>query len=230
MTELLPKEISRVLYLDCDTLVCNDIQKIWEQDMSDFMAAGVLDCMDKDYTRKIGLGENDVYINSGVILFNLENIRKCNLEKKFEKVINEKGNLFKYPDQDAINVTMKDNIKVIPMEYNVISQCLLFEYKDYMYYRNGARYYNEMQYDIAKQNFCILHMTGGFAYARPWFEKSAYPYKQLFDKYYIMANSITQYWGKDNRSMVQKLVALLYANPLPGKKWILRFLRKINNR
>ena len=230
LVELLPQNIEKILYLDCDTLVCKDIRKLWNTDLSQYLVAGVLDCMDKNYINKIGLDNSDIYINSGVLLFNLINMRKYDLEDKFEQIIKEKGQYFKYPDQDAINIVMNKHIKTIPMEYNLITQCLAFNYDEYMFYRNGNIYYNEKQYDFAKQNFCILHMTSGFAYARPWFEKSTYPYKNIFIKNYIMANSTMKYWGDDNRSFVQKVVSKIFEISIPGKKYILRIMRKINNR
>ena len=125
---------------------------------------------------------------------------------------------------------MRDSIKVLPMKYNVVSQCLGFKYEEYVIYRNSSNYYTKKEYDESKSEHTILHMTGGFMYARPWYYNSKYPYKDIFSEYYMLANGNNEFWGKDNRNKKQILVSIMCNINIPWKMKIIAFLRKINNR
>lgn len=230
LTELLPNDIEKILYMDCDTIICDDICDLWNEDITEYNVAGVLDCMDDNYKEKIGLGIGHLYINSGVLLFNLNKLRDINIEKEFVDLVNKRGSCFKYPDQDVINVVMRDSIKVLPMKYNVVSQCLGFKYEEYVIYRNSSNYYTKKEYDESKSEHTILHMTGGFMYARPWYYNSKYPYKDIFSEYYMLANGNNEFWGEDNRNKKQILVSIMCNINIPWKMKIIAFLRKINNR
>lgn len=102
----LPKD--KILYLDIDILFNDDIQKLYDIDISDYEYAAAKD----HYGKK--LLKHD-YINSGVILFNTKMIRQTGLLKKARDLINNKKIMF--PDQTAIyrNTTKK---LILPQYFN----------------------------------------------------------------------------------------------------------------
>lgn len=117
IAEILPN-IDRVLYLDGDTVVNADISELFEFDLSGFFCAGVRDIYVEQvgYKKEIGLDESELYINAGVILFNLEEIRKFSIIEKLFKLSVE--NDFRFQDQDAINVAFRGKIKELDCIYN----------------------------------------------------------------------------------------------------------------
>ncbi len=109
-------EEDKVLYIDTDAIVVQDISKIWRLDISNCYVAGCKDygvLTDNTYER---VGITGKYINSGFVLFNLKKIREDNIQDKWFDVINH--NELKYPDQDALNQVCQHNELYIPSMYN----------------------------------------------------------------------------------------------------------------
>lgn len=111
-------DVDNVLYLDGDTVVNGEISELFNIDLTGFYCAGVRDIYIEQigYKKEIGLTESELYINAGVILFNLEEIRKSSIVEKLFKLSAE--NDFKFQDQDVINVAFKGKIKELDCIYN----------------------------------------------------------------------------------------------------------------
>lgn len=99
---LLPSllEESRCLYLDADTLVVDDISELF--DIIPTTIAGVED-IGISKRHLIKLGHHGTYINAGVLVMNLDGLRREHLEHKWITLANKKH--FPCQDQDIINVT-----------------------------------------------------------------------------------------------------------------------------
>lgn len=107
----------KVLYLDTDTLVVNDISNIWDYDISDVYIAGVKDWGIEKRGNTEELGINGKYINSGVVLYNLKKIRRYDIQKKWFDFINKQELIF--PDQDALNFVCSKKELYLPSMYNI---------------------------------------------------------------------------------------------------------------
>lgn len=70
--ELLPKEVHKVIYLDCDCIVCGDIRGIWDVDLTVKAIAGVKDCREEIQQRRLGYSLDFDYVNAGVLVYNLD--------------------------------------------------------------------------------------------------------------------------------------------------------------
>ena len=75
IAEVLPN-IDNVLYLDGDTIVNGDISELFDTDLTNYYCAGVSDIYIESVGYKKTLGIDGLYINAGVILFNLDEMRK----------------------------------------------------------------------------------------------------------------------------------------------------------
>ncbi len=115
IAEVLPN-IDNVLYLDGDTIVNGDISELFDTDLTTYYCAGVSDIYIESVGYKKTLGIDGLYINAGVILFNLDEMRKTDIAEKLFKLTAE--NNFKYQDQDAINVAFNGKIKELDCVYN----------------------------------------------------------------------------------------------------------------
>ncbi len=107
---------NKVLYIDTDAIVKRDISNLWNYKIDDYYIAGVKDF--GIFTR----GTEDVleisrdYINSGVVLFNLEKMRLDGVQDKILAIINSRE--LRYPDQDALNIVCHNHILMLPSIYN----------------------------------------------------------------------------------------------------------------
>lgn len=115
--------ISRCIYLDTDIIVNTDIVKLYNYDIGEFyVAAGMglypINPTDVYHKYRIYFNKkyklhNNMYFNAGVLLFNLDNIRRDNQERvlieSLDKYKNDK-NIHLY-EQDIINIVFNGNGK-----------------------------------------------------------------------------------------------------------------------
>lgn len=105
----------KILYIDADAIVVDNIKELWNIELNNKALAGVKE--GGEWSKHLGIeGMDDKYINSGVMLMNLELIRKEKLDEAMIDLINK--NYYAYPDQDAINIVCKDKIQYVSNIYN----------------------------------------------------------------------------------------------------------------
>ena len=98
-------------------MVIDNVTELFELDMNNYYAAGVLDQAIKYNFSTKGIDiDKEHYINSGVCLLNLKKIREDNMVKKLNRFLNT--HKLMYPDQDTINVVFKNKILFLDNKYN----------------------------------------------------------------------------------------------------------------
>ena len=66
------KDLDKVLYLDCDTLIRGNLDELFSLDLTDKYLAGVKDVWGvSKYVKRLGM-KSGVYVNSGMLLFNCD--------------------------------------------------------------------------------------------------------------------------------------------------------------
>lgn len=109
LTRVLPSSVDTVLWLDPDTIVCDDISDIWNYDISNYYFAGVPEVRNNDHTLK-------PYINAGVMLTNLAKLRNDGMD---ERIITEINTVkYKHLEQDALNYLCNPNVLCLPSSYS----------------------------------------------------------------------------------------------------------------
>ncbi len=147
------KDLDKVLYLDCDTLVRGNLDELFSMDLTDKYLAGVKDVWGvSKYVKRLDM-KSGVYVNSGMLLFNCDYCRK---EHFFDKVVDFAKNnakIIEFCDQDSINKVVDEHKLVVSPKYNLMDT----------WWRGG--YYEfegeeEAEYLRAKENPLIAHLTG----------------------------------------------------------------------
>ena len=107
--DVISEKINKVLYLDSDIIVQEDISSLWDTSLGDFFAAAVQDPGAEKFQRYkvLSIPHSNGYFNSGVMLINLEQWRAGEISKKVLEFI--KGNPRKVLllDQDGLNVILQ---------------------------------------------------------------------------------------------------------------------------
>ncbi|TGE07946.1 glycosyltransferase family 8 protein [Hymenobacter fodinae] len=117
---LIEETIARLLYIDVDTLVVGDLSDLFLIDMQGKPVAAVTDT-DMPVRRDLGIESVDDYFNSGVLLVDINEWKKQRITEKALQIIKQEPELIKgYPDQDALNIVLKDNWYKLPVEYNLM--------------------------------------------------------------------------------------------------------------
>lgn len=117
------KWIDRLLCIDCDVLVMDDISEIYNMDMNGKAIAGYLDCLPYRCMNKLFWVDN--YINAGVLLFDAKKYPMKKINVNTMKEINRKySKYFRGSDQCKINIIFKDDIFVYnkSMNYQIIGR------------------------------------------------------------------------------------------------------------
>lgn len=211
--ELLPEYLDKILYLDCDTIITTNIEELYNQDVDNCVLKGVKDCIGKQYKVNIGLNEDDIYINAGVLLLNLNKLRNIDVNLEISNFIKKYTNLISYADQDILNGIFKDKMMPIKPNYNVMTIDCVYKYKDIICLRRPTFFYTQDEMKDAVQNPYIIHYTTNMRIIRPWYLNSNHPYKDEFLKYYEISlwneKELVEYHFKSNESKIIKLLQIL---------------------
>lgn len=128
IADLVP-QLDKILYLDADLVVCQNLSKLYETDLNGFYLAGVNDLFiqHQNYRSKIGFSESQPYVNAGVLLMNLALMRKDKISEKFIETTKKMQGIIQYQDQDVINIVCQNKIKLMDSIYNFASENAVYE-------------------------------------------------------------------------------------------------------
>ena len=94
--------LERVLYLDSDTLIFQDLSKMYNLNFNHNFVLGP-QAHDKYIMNKFKI-KLKVLVNVGVILFNIKKIRKYNKDIELLYFIMKNNKKLRYPEQDSMNI------------------------------------------------------------------------------------------------------------------------------
>lgn len=165
LQRILP-DVKKIIYLDVDILVRESLSPVWHIDLGGNVLAAVkgpvnlLEKWEWNSSRsywKLLEGARGGYINSGVLLMNLEEIRRRQLGEQWERLVKHK---FYYQDQDILNITCRGAITYLAPKYNRLAY---LEDKDFGQFTAEGIYTREEERE-ALQSPAIIHYAGD----KPW--------------------------------------------------------------
>ena len=123
LPELYP-QYNKVLYLDSDIVILDDIAKLYNINMGDNLVAAAPDDIIQsnkvfqDYVEKVvGVSDYKHYFNAGILLMNLDQLRKFKFQEKFLYLLST----IKFSvaqDQDYLNRLCKGKVKLLSIAWN----------------------------------------------------------------------------------------------------------------
>ena len=116
LPNLLPN-INKIIYLDGDTLIFEDLTELINIDMKDNYFYGFLDERVNSLLR-FGI-KNPVVLCCGVLLINLEALRKNNITQKFIEFLNKERERIIQHDQTIINAVCQGKLGALPPKYGI---------------------------------------------------------------------------------------------------------------
>lgn len=166
---LLPRvlDVSRLIYLDCDVLVFRDLSELFHHHLS---AGKILAAVRDSETLSLGddsrivadamkLPAQGAYFNSGVMLMNLDELRKQNFPEYALEFLETWRGRYRFWDQSAINFLLHGRVDKLPEYWNRAS----------------------WQFDAQDDNNlgCVLHYTR----TAPWLRQTPGPAQALFEQF-----------------------------------------------
>lgn len=178
LSEILPKTIRKVLYLDGDIIVRHSLLPLWNTNLKDYAVGTVPDIIEiesKEFSKRLNYPSQLGYFNAGVLLVNLEYWREHRVVIDFLNFIQKYADILICHDQDLLNALFSDNKVIFPIKYNLTSGFL----------RKGPQYdfrkYGKGLED-ARRDPVIVH----FSAEKPWVNyarQPKHPYASTFFKY-----------------------------------------------
>lgn len=104
---------SKILYLDNDVVACKSIKEFYDINNENYELVGARDFYGKYFYSKNRIKKD--YLNSGVLLLNLDLIRKSGSFKKCRNICQKRKMLL--PDQSALNKYCKPKL-IVKRKYN----------------------------------------------------------------------------------------------------------------
>lgn len=116
--DLLPEDLHKIIYLDCDIMVKCDLHSLWNYDITGKAMGVVVDGWHIANEQRLDF-ELKTYFNSGVLLINLDFFRDNDIALKCLNYINDYPEIIKLHDQDALNIICHDDLLYLPLRYNM---------------------------------------------------------------------------------------------------------------
>lgn len=157
LPDLLDESIHRVLYLDCDVLVNDNLDELFMLDMDSKSIAACIDIQayNKEHYNRLNYDGRLKYICAGVLLMNLDEWRKKDISSKIICFAKSNQDKIMWPDQDSINYVCRYDKIILPTKYGVLVP--FFREKDFI-----KEHLTEMKGLIEKP--AIIHYAG----YQPW--------------------------------------------------------------
>ncbi len=107
LCKILPPDLDKVLSLDCDTIINENIDELWDIELEDNYFAAV-----REVHRLFPV---EPYHNAGVVMWNLKQMRDGKADEILARINVEH---FQFPDQDAMNIICHGHTLELQSLYN----------------------------------------------------------------------------------------------------------------
>lgn len=175
----LPEHLDRVLYLDSDLIVHRNIDPLYNISFQGnyFIACTQIRSFMQWFNRiRLTVGKDHTYVNTGVMLINLKELRDKIHPDKIFKFIKRNGWRMCLYDQDVIFKFFGNKIRLIdPRLYNLSDRLVMFHNK---FYRSKYK----IDLDWVENNNYIIHYLGT---NKPWKDKYRGILKDYYTKYKV---------------------------------------------
>ena len=169
-------QYDRMLYLDCDMQVCDDICRLYDTDLEK-MVVGACEAASMralsiakkavffdgmpcnvDHYRKecLGLSAPERYFNAGMLLLDLKLCRAIADEKRALEVLS--AHSMQYNDQDCLNILFDGKVRLLDIRWNysvAIPHALVC----------GNGQITKAYADLARETYGVVHYIGSH---KPW--------------------------------------------------------------
>lgn len=186
ISKLLPQSVDKVIYFDCDIVVRQNLDELWNYSISKYAIGAVYQITNRSVkdAKRLKYPADFGYFNAGVLLINIAYWRKNNIsENLFEYLISKKDSIV-FHDQDALNGVLYNQCLKLPIKWNMLT---IFFMKSTLYINdiNDGKIINtyidyKKQMLIDKDNPAVIH----FVYKpKPWDAQCDHPYKHAYFNY-----------------------------------------------
>jgi UDP-glucose/galactose:(glucosyl)LPS alpha-1,2-glucosyl/galactosyltransferase len=182
--ELLPPEVTKVIYLDADIVVMGDLSGLWNVEMNGNLAMAVPDAYAKAFhlgrisrvmfSEEIRFDLQTPYFNTGVLLIDVEGWRREKVGERTLRLLADYRKDLRFYDQDALNCALQGRCGVLDLTWNFheLPDCLFLW---------DASFYRKAGLQEATPEPQVVHFI---ARAKPWMARCFYLKTDVFRDYF----------------------------------------------
>lgn len=178
LADLLPKDIEKVIYMDCDIVVRRALDELWNTDLSGYAVGAVFqynDWSDRENSwHRLNIKRDFGYFNAGVLLINIKYWRDNYIQQSFMTFIENNYASIRSHDQDVLNAVLSQHTLPLSYTWNLLPW-LFDDYASWSF--PYERLLDNIKDDI--QNPHVVHFVNT---PKPWKCGCTNPYRQ---EYYV---------------------------------------------
>jgi UDP-glucose/galactose:(glucosyl)LPS alpha-1,2-glucosyl/galactosyltransferase len=175
---LLPEmrpDLERALYLDSDLIAVDSLEPLWALDTDGYLVAAVTNVFEEHHYKHERLGPDlpqvRDYFNAGVLLMNLEEMRRAGSTSALLEYGRARAQDLKFRDQDVLNAVLGSRRLPLHPRWNCMNSILLFSWAEEMLGREAVA--------EARAHPAIRHFEGPYA-NKPWHLLADEPTRDLY--------------------------------------------------
>lgn len=162
---LVPKEIHKLLYLDTDIIVVNDLSALYNINTDGYPVAAVYDNWVKT-APLLNILEEGNYFNSGMMLINLPKWREQKISEQVFDYLTRYPERIQYVDQCGLNAVLADRWQKLDWKFNVLHSRI-----------------PEAMSKKERKGFIKDKVIVHYTLDRPWKMLCRNPYRDLYHKF-----------------------------------------------
>ena len=184
ISDLLPEEVEKAIYFDCDIIINGDLTELWECDLSDYAIAAVPQVGFGFEAERLGYPIEYGYFNAGVNVINLKYFREHGIIEELLQYIADNYSKIKFHDQDTLNGVLYNRCLHILPQWNMTSAIYVYQLK-----RRGDRQGGKLINDYSEEKKNALKYLNSpivvhyVSRPKPWQKNCIHPQRKLYYKY-----------------------------------------------
>ena len=228
--EIMPN-YHKILYLDCDMVADRDVAELYDLDLKgaiigaakDIDVAGQLNLNQNNWqtyaTETLGLDSPYDYFQAGVLILDLDGLRKTASSQKMIKLALSQS--FRCHDQDVLNIICKNKVTYIPQQWNTLMDWQEPGRSRMQILKMAPRKLFE-EYSAARKQPYLIHYAG---YQKPWdvvdcdFAECFWEYAKLSPYYPMLLRRIRRCFDDEANAPVVSTEPEVRYIPKKSKMW-----------
>lgn len=204
LPELLPEHVRKIVYLDCDVVVCRPIEDLWETNLGRHGIAAVMKPRAREFA-DVGLREETDYFNSGVMVLDVYRWRERHIRQAALNFVATHPGRIHGHDQPALNHVFAGHWLRLDSRWN----------QQFKFFFHTAAYLGLKRSELRqlREDPFIIHYTTG---AKPWNSTSDHPWRSKY--YEILDRTPFAGWRPAKRTPRERIVHLLW-------RWVPHYAR-----
>lgn len=171
---LLPNNVEKAIYMDCDMVVRRSMDDLWNTDLSSSALGAVYQPIGKSQEadlERLSIPKNYGYFNAGLLLLNLNYWRECAVTDRLFAFIKNRFGAIKQHDQDVLNAVLYS--EAVPLNYT-------WNFLPPFIKAPQLSFPDRVDYSKQETDPAVVHFVSA---PKPWEYGCRHPYRNEYYKY-----------------------------------------------